>query len=236
MGLFDFVRLKKRDFDKQVGLAILLRSDKFPKSVVREAEKICNNPGSYSEIILKALSLVGEPLTPLEIFGVAQGYNQSGAKYRTKAIKYYEMALLDVPEDTSYECRKCGIPNGNYWNIYSSLANLHEKEYDFVNAEKYYILAHAEDRKLELARYKHAKEELFMYANGEECMLRPNVPLGSLYLKISTEKAVSYWKDMQQSEEYKTNSNFKRIVKHCLAEAQEKHAKGYVYKPRKRKD
>ena len=138
---------------------------------------------------------------------LAFAYAFLGAKYRKPAIEYFEKYVKNPISD-------CFFTNSY---IYSTFGKIYESEYDFDNAEKYYIL-------YEQAIYsEHPMSDRFA-----------NALLGRLYLKISTQKALDYWKDIMKSDEYKNDEYFKRCVDVEYKKVVEKHKKGYVYKPRKK--
>ena len=138
---------------------------------------------------------------------LAFAYAFLGAKYRKTAIEYFEKYANNPVSDRFF--------TDSY--IYSTFGNIYESEYDFENAEKYYIL------------YEQA-----IYSEHPMADRFANALLGRLYLKISTQKALDYWKDIMKSDEYKKDKYFKQCVDVEYNKAMEKHKKGYVYKPRKK--
>ena len=111
-----------------------------------------------------------------------------------------------------------------------------EKALDFAKAEELYI------------RWETEREALRQYEktnwvkvspgtsikNSDYFQKFPNTPLGDLYIKMGTQKALDYWDKVKRSSDYLTDKAYKRVVDVELAKATEKHRRGYVYKPRKK--
>jgi hypothetical protein len=147
---------------------------------------------------------------PLAWLACAFAYHYLGAQHRQDAVAQFERYL-------SAPIKSNNFPMGS---VYVTLAELYEADFDFKSAEQFYILYEAE-LKQAAKKFKHAQPDPL-----------PNVKLGRLYLKMSTARAIEYWQSVTKTSEYKKYPTFKRTVDAELAAAQEKHAKGYVYKPR----
>lgn len=55
--------------------------------------------------------------------------------------------------------------------------------------------------------------------------------MGAIYLKISTDSAIKYWRSLEKSPYCEDDSFFKEMLIEGLSEAFYKKDKGYVYKP-----
>lgn len=161
-----------------------------------------------NEELSKVIELGKEIEEPYGYLAIAMASALIGVNTRKQAIVFFEK-YFDNPVEHHFF---------NYKYVYNTLAKLYEAEYDFENAEKYYILYQDVDCP--------AKR------SGILC---PNIPLGNLYLKIGTQKAIDYWNEVKTSNDYKINKEFKRIVDIEYKNAVEKHKNGYVYKPRNKK-
>lgn len=178
------------------------------------------NPNRYSifdGIIKEALPLEGS----LYRLACALAFYYSGAKYRNLAIQQFEQYLLD-PVPTS---------EASYYEIYGTLGKAYEGEYIFDKAEEFYKKEDLEYRQLQKQKYDHCRA-LGIDATAFEPT--PNIKLGRLYLKLGTQKAINYWESVKKDPWYLKEGEFKRLVDFELADTQEKHKRGYVYKPRKR--
>lgn len=151
---------------------------------------------------------------PLDILAVAVSYDREGAKYRKQAIEYYEKFLSNPVEipiiPNAYDLK--GKPHRciSYWEIYSNLANLYEKEYQFDMAIKYLKKLPKESNYNNSADYTR---------------------VGDLLAKVDINKSVQYYENLIKKSTYK---KFKREIDVHYKEALDKQAKGYVYKPRKK--
>ncbi len=150
---------------------------------------------------------------PLDILAVAVSYEREGAEYRKKAIDYYEK-FLENPSEIPVVPNLIGT-NGkpirciSLWQIYSSLADLYEKEYEFKNAIKYLKKLPKE------SGYKNSAD----YTR-----------VGNVLAKIDINECVKYYEDLMTKPAYQ---KFKRQIDICYSNALEKQSKGYVFKPRK---
>lgn len=149
---------------------------------------------------------------PLDILAVAVSYDREGAKYRKKAIEYYEKFLsnpVEIPViPNTVGLNKKPIRCISYWEIYSSLAILYEKEYQFDMAIKYLK--------------KLPKES--NYSNSADY-----TRVGDVLAKIDIDKCVLYYKDLMKKTIYQ---KFKDEFDYCYKEALKKQTNGYVFKPK----
>lgn len=177
------------------------------------------NPDRYS-VFLEVLTKSQKYGDPLHILACAYACHYSKAEYRIQAIQYFEK-YLENPILSK-------IPQFNLSNVHCDLGKDYESEYDLKNAEKHYI-ASLQFKGSRLFNSRTQQYEIF----SEEIML------GRLYLKIGTQSAIDYWKKLMDYEEYKTGNSdeagFRRSVDIEYKNALAKHEKGYVYKPRKKK-
>lgn len=148
---------------------------------------------------------------PLDILAVGISYEREGTLYRQKAISCLETFLrnpVPIPFDNiSYPPR----PLFSYWFIYSTLATLHEKEHSLEKALYYLRLLPKESNYNNPADYTR---------------------FGDVLIKIDVNKAVSYYENIKKQPIY---NKFKRSIDIAYSKAKELQAKGYQYKPRKRK-
>mgnify|MGYP001625419830 CR=1 FL=1 len=156
----------------------------------------------------------------LHYLACAYACHYSKVEYRKKAIEYFQKYLLNpVP---------CSNSNFPLYVIYRDLGKDYEGEYDFINAEKCYKLAIQNQG----SRYYSSITKQYE-AFPEEIML------GRLYLKMGTQNAIDYWAKLMKYDEYINGnpheSGFRRHVDREYKNALEKHEKGYVYRPRTKK-
>ena len=151
---------------------------------------------------------------PLDILAIAISYEREGAKYRKEAINFYEKFLLNPVEipilPNRYTENKKPVRMFSYWDIYSSLATLYEKEYNFDDAIKYLKKLPKE------SNYKNPAD----YTR-----------VGDVLAKIDINKSVKYYEKLMTTATYK---KFKRPIDIKYRDALEKQSKGYVYKPKKK--
>lgn len=150
---------------------------------------------------------------PLAYLACAFAFSYKGAETRQNAIVYFERYLQSPTPCKDY----------SFYDVYLELGKLQEAEYDFEKAIFCYERADDEFRRIVKKNFKSPLDP------------SPNVKLGRLYLKISTQKAIDFWELEKRKPEYKKYKSYKREVDVELANALEKHSKGYVYKPRKTK-
>lgn len=135
---------------------------------------------------------------PLDKLAVAIAFQWKGANHRPSAIKFYEEYLSSGTNTDLIDT----------WIIYSDLATLYEKEYEFEKALEYL-------------------EKLIIYHNDYIAYIR----IGDIYIKQDVSKAISYYEKLLKEPFYKDN---KHMFDCAYAATKEKQARGYVYKPRKR--
>ena len=157
--------------------------------------------------------------TPLHFLACAYACHYNKSTYRKQAILYFEKYLINpVPSSMS---------NFPIYVIYGDLGKDYEAEYDFKKAEFCYKTG----IKLSPPRYYNS-------ILGQYDAYPLEVFLGRLYLKIDTKLAVDYWQSLKAYPEYITGdphiSGFRNRVDIEYNNACEKHARGYVYKPRKK--
>lgn len=151
---------------------------------------------------------------PLDILAVAISLEREGASYRPQSIIYFNrflsnpMPIPPAPHISTLDSTP--TPMFSYWSIYSTLATLYEKEYDFDNAIKYLKLLPKE------SNYENAAD----YTR-----------LGDVLTKIDVNKAVEYYKELKTQPIYLQH---KRSIDIAYSDVLEKQKNGYKYKPRKR--
>lgn len=150
---------------------------------------------------------------PLDILAVAVSYDREGAGFRKQAIGYFERFLknpVEIPVVPNIS-GDGGMPVRciSYWQIYSSLADLYEKEYDFDKAIKYLK--------------KLPKESKY---NNPSDYTR----IGDVLTKKDINECVKYYENLMTKPIYK---KFKRQIDIYYKIALEKQSKGYVFRRRK---
>ena len=135
-----------------------------------------------------------------DCLAVAISYLGEGASNRKNAIIYFEKYLLK-PSSQQYF---------SDWFIFSSLANLNEKEYMFENAIAYL-------------------KKLIAIDNDSNCA--DYIRIGDILIKINIDKAIDYYENLKNGKVYYKN---KKIFDEAYRKVLEKKKKGYVYRPRKR--
>lgn len=166
------------------------------------------NPNRY-HVFRNILKECAKYTDPLHKLACAYACHYSKVEYRLLAIKYFEEYLKDIITSSQFPLRA----------IYRDLAEDYEKEYDFINAEKYYLFAIRHDD----IKYSFPTVSPF------------EMHLGKLYLKISTQKALAYWSEYKTRKAYEQFPDVKRLVDIQYNIVLKKHQRGYIYKPRPRK-
>lgn len=163
------------------------------------------NPNRY-HVFANVLRESAKYDDPLHKLACAYACHYSKVEYRLLAIKYFEEYLQDI-----VLCKEFRLST-----VYKDLAEDYEHEYDFINAEKYYLLAIKHDD----------TKDSFPTVSPFEMIL------GKLYLKISTKKALNYWEEYKSRAEYVLYPRVKQLVDVQYNSVFEKHKRGYIYKPR----
>lgn len=141
---------------------------------------------------------------PLDILAVAVALDREGAAYRTKAIEYYERFLrnpVEIPIIPHMGSKDKPVRCVSWWQLYSSLATLYEKEHNYEMAVKY---------------LKKLPQES-QYSNRSDF-----TRCGNALMMIDTQLCVDYYKDLMNDpklEKYK--KEFKQRYLECLAELRE---------------
>ena len=170
-------------------------------------------------VFAKVLESAKKYSDPSHLLACAYACHYSTADFRPEAIFYFENYLKNPipPADQIFSLVQ----------VYTDLAKDYEGEYDFNKAEECYIKA---------IRLRPAR--LYNSHSGQYDLFPQEVMLGRLYLKISTEKALEYWRSLMSQNEYVFGdsecSGFRRQVDVEYKNALEKHNKVYVYRPRKK--
>lgn len=134
--------------------------------------------------------------------GVAFAYSWKGASQRLNAIQYFEKFL-----ETNFQIKA----NFNIeWTLFSTLANLYEKEYMFEKA----IVCLKKLIKIDNA------------SNPADF-----TRIGDILVKIDINKAEEYYLKIMNNDKLKQH---KRAFAYAFEDVIQKKAKNYVYKPRKK--
>ena len=132
--------------------------------------------------------------------------NNLGAKYRLKAIEYYEKFL-----GNPLFPKIVGHNPFSMWSIHSSLATLYEKEYNFEVAISYLKQCISDNNGSNPADFTR---------------------IGDILVKIDVHKGVEFFRYLIDSPFYEQHKyTFDCALKNVL----EKEQRGYVYRPRPRK-
>lgn len=140
--------------------------------------------------------------SPLDILGVAYAYSWEGASQRTNAISYFERFL----ETNFHDYTSSNME----WTVFSTLANLYEKEYIFDKA---------------IACLKR----LITIDNSSNPA--DFTRIGDILIKIDVNKAESYYLKLLNSDKLRQH---KRAFAYAYDDVMKKKEKGYVYKSRKK--
>lgn len=132
---------------------------------------------------------------------VAFAYFGEGSKYRNDAIQYFEKYLSHPVNNQLF----------SDWIIYSTLATLHEKEYNFERAIYYLDKLIEIDNDTNIADYTRK---------------------GSVIVKQNINDAINYYEGLKSKKIYK---NYRETIDQEYKEVLIKKKNGYVYKPRKNK-
>lgn len=207
MGFFD--RFKKQ---KQITVTAYKDEDALLKAYNNTAI-IGEKRHTVNQSIIKEYK---ESDNPLDILAVAISLEREGAAFRRQSITYFERFLSNsvpipfVPD--TYLSDRNPKPMFSYWYIYSTLATLYEKEYDFSNAIKYL--------------QKLPKES--DYNNSADYTRQ-----GDVLAKIDINEAIRYYEQLKTTAAYKKHKN---AIDYAYADALKKKEKGYKYRTRKRKE
>lgn len=148
---------------------------------------------------------------PLDILAVAFSYEREGAEFRKQAISYFEKFLANpapIPLHSHLFSNGKPAPYFSYWCIYSTLAVLYEKEYDFENALKYLRFLPKESNYNNPADYTR---------------------VGDVLVKVDVHQAVEYYESLKKDTIYKTH---KRVLDIAYQDVLEKQKCGYKYRPK----
>lgn len=181
-----------------------------------------------SSLMIRAAELVGEPVTPKELYTVSHAYLDAGASFRDKAIEYLEKYISagacweGTPTGTQNDTGvKRDLRNTAIADVHFSLGKLYEAEYRFDDAmEQYRISA-------EICPYD---------ADGI-------VGMSGIYIKKGDyDGGIRMFKDVLKSKYYRVyiyrgieNTDFVSSIDRAYNNLLEKQQMGYVYHPRKKK-
>lgn len=190
MGFFEVIKNKPKKLKVKKNVDALEQVFNYYSFFGKEKHKF------NQEIIEKYLN----SNNPNDCLAVAISYLEEGADNRKNAIIYFEKYLLN-PSSQQYfsDCF-----------IFSSLADLNEKEYMFENAIICLKKLIAIDNDSNYADY---------------------IRIGDVLVKINIDKAVDYYENLKKWKIYHKN---KKIFDEAYEKVLEKKKKGYVYRPRKR--
>lgn len=142
---------------------------------------------------------------PFDILGVAYAYLWQGAKFRQDAISYFEKYLSEY-SDIDLNCHCI-----KRWSVYSDLATLYEKEYKYQKAIFCLQKCIAIDDHSNAADYTR---------------------IGDILVKEDMSKAEEFY--VKLLNDTKLNK-YQRQFAYALNEVIEKKNRGYVYRPRNKK-
>lgn len=139
---------------------------------------------------------------PYDILGVAYAYMWQGAKYREESIQYFEILI------ENYNLSYIRSESINEWSVYSNLADLYEKEYQFEKAIA--------------CLYKCIKAD-----NGNNPA--DYIRIGNILVKVDISQAECFYLKLLNDTSLK---KYKRNFAYALNEVLDKKNRGYVFKPR----
>ena len=257
MGLFDF--LKKPDIDRKqqlsnedrvnkVALAEYLLSSlsmgaTVPKQYEKIVEKECaacdvNHTGypDRQTLLNRIIELAGTPESPRQRYILAKAYSWSHAEYRKQAIEYlnvylnnelYENAYnkIDIPDDKENPRSWVSAKNHHLYDMYIALGDACLGEYLYEDALEAYTQANRYAPSYSSTWNKMAKAYVRMNDLPsalnvyEEAKKTEYYSKRSWHDKISGEdREIDFWKNIDQG----------------IMDIQEKIAKRYKYKPKKK--
>lgn len=188
----------------------LFESQGIGGEIGSEARRILNSCSNRQEVLLKAIEMCGEnPSTPKALYVVSSCYVWLGAKYRPQAIeyleKYLDVGLFCEPENAIYVKA----------SVYKYLGEAYEGEYEFDKAEQAYLTA----------------EKI---CPDTPCHV---VDTSRIYIKKGDlQRALNHLEATKSSVYYRKNINdYKTVIDSYVDDVKMKISKGYVYRPRKKK-
>lgn len=192
-------------------LAVLQRTDeKYPAQYRAVGLAIEARPIMYkAKYVLNDIIVLRHESSaaPLDQLAVGLAYSTKGAYYRPQAIRYLSTALPNIG-NKDIHLLSAEFP---LWSIYDRLADLCESEAHLEDALRYSKMAE---------RHRPWKAPIDF--------LRP----GEIYRKLDIERCVKYYRLLLLSP---AALPYQDLIREKLKRAESLAAKGYVYKPRKRK-
>ena len=207
--------------EAQLGLE-LFQSMSIGGHISPRAKKILSRCNSNEDICMQAISLCDPPHTPKRLYITAYSYYYAGAKYRTKAIEFltkyadaggfWEGTPHDILNIHGYNYNQL---NANKANVYYYLGKCYEGEYLFDDAIEVY------------------KKALSLQPDFQGYYIR----IADMYRKKNDlDTALSVLNDAKKTWYYKKVPDFKTVILSYEKKFSDMKARGYIYKPRKRKN
>lgn len=240
MGLFGFLNKEKfknnEDLAEELFAEISLVIGGENKRS-RQVEDIMKKCETRQDVLNKIIDLVGEPSTPRGRYLLANAYAWSKVELRKQSIKYIELYLNNPLYEEAYKGHHHSSGDKDFSvdeeknihisHMYSYLGKAYEGEYEFDKALECY------KKEQELAPYWahpycHICSILIKQNNLDEAMAMYLSAKKSPYYKI-----IEY-KDMFG--EVHKDDTFVSVIDSQIIDLQKKMDKGYVYKPRKKKE
>jgi len=202
--------------------------------IYKKAKQIIEKAKNRQEVLDKIIELCQNIEHPKAYYLIGTAYVWKGAKFRRQAIYYLEKYLENPVEiKKSYYNREGKLIDGftsgiQISYVYRDLAKCYEGEYEFEKALEYYQKAAELDPSVPSV-YIHIAQVYVKMNNLDEAIRVLNKAKNSKYYtptKITDSLDGSVYYD----------NTFKITIDNYLKDLKEKKKRGYVYKPRKKKE
>ncbi len=186
------------------------------------AKKELKKCPTRQDVLIRAIELCNGFNSPEALYVISYCYVWLGAKYRKQAIEWLEKYIA-----AGAICRYTPIghvkmngytvnqKSANISDVYSNLGKAYEGEYIFDKAKEAYAQA-----------VKYAPYFPSSYVFYAKVLVKEN----------NLEAALDYLKSQRKVSYYSSSDDFNSIIEAEIADVIEKQNKGYVYKPRKKKE
>lgn len=222
----------------------LVLGETVPKEYQSVVEKECcacdiNNNGypDRQMLLSRIIELVDGTETPRQRYILAKAYSWSHAEYREKAIKYLNLYLNNslyegaynrnyIPEDKENPRSWVSAKNTHLYDMYTALGDCYLGEYMYEEALNAYVQANRYAPSFASTWSKMAKTYIRMNDLQSALNVFQDAKNTSYYSK-------RYWHDSISGEDREID--FWKCIDSGEQDIKDKIAKGYKYKPRKRK-
>lgn len=204
-------QLDKIDFAEQIMNSLLL-GGMIDQKYKRAVEKVHEQFGRQGTIAAYAAELCGSPTTPKGYYIKSRACEWAGAKYRPETIKWTKkwiesgLDYLGMPGDKYIHC---SVYQSREYDAYSRLGEAEEKEYLY------------EDALISYQKAFEARPEAYNLIVRRSTVLTKLGRIDDAIKLVKNEKPI--------------DPLFKNVQRETLKELKDKKARGYVYRPRKKK-